>query len=162
VTVICGGFTLNGSGKVTLEPGIYVLRGGELSLSGSKSLVGDGVSIVLTRNDANEYAAAKITGNASAHLTAPVSGPMKGFVFFQDRTGPAEESTFTGSSDSTFDGALYFPSQTLTFHGSTDATSGCIQVIADKVRFSGSSDVAFNCKKFGLADIGGRTSALRE
>jgi hypothetical protein len=139
-----------------------VFRGGELSLSGSKSLEGDGVSIVLTRDDTNDYAVAKITGNASARLTAPVSGPMKGFVFFQDRTGPAAESFLTGSSDSTFEGALYFPSQTLTFHGSTDAASGCIQLIADKVRFSGSSDVALNCKQYGLADLGGRAKALLE
>ena len=94
----------------------------------------------------------QIPGNLPATLTgnvmlAPCSGTygdplgaadplgvQRGILFFQDRSTPisAAGSTISGSSASTFDGALYFPTTTLTYSGGSSA-SGYMLVVANKI-----------------------------
>src|SRR5205085_4289539 len=116
--VYCGGITITG-GKATLTKGTYILRGGGLT---GGDVAGTEVTIINTNGPGNDIAAFRpITfGNAcSLSLSAPLDGPYKGIVIFQDPAGPEAPAANTtnevcGKGNSPYDivGILYFPTQT--------------------------------------------------
>ena len=96
--VYCGGMDLKSSASVTLNPGMYYLDGGSLSMSGQSTLKGTGVTLVFTSSSGN-YATANITGGATVSLTAPTSGPTSGIALFGDRNMPAGTTFKFGGGD---------------------------------------------------------------
>jgi hypothetical protein len=78
--VYCGGISVLG-GQVTLEPGIYVMKSGPLTIAAGGSLTGENVGFFLTG------ASSTIRFGRDSHisLTAPKTGDMAGLLFFEDR-----------------------------------------------------------------------------
>lgn len=109
--VYCGGIKLAGS-TVTFSPGLYVLTGAlrDSLIANGSTLNGTGVTFYSTGGGI------KVNGD-SIHLTAPVSGPMQGMLFYQ---GPADTSLvdLTGSSGSTIGGGVYVPGSPVAINGS--------------------------------------------
>ena len=68
-----------------------------------------------------------------------------GILFFQDRSipGTAAGSTITGDSSSTFDGAIYFTSTSLSFGGNS-STNGYSIVVANQLSLSGNASIGSN------------------
>jgi hypothetical protein len=79
------------------------------------------------------------------NLSAPTSGSLEGMLFFQDRSvsGTSAGSTINGNSGSTIDGALYFPTTTLTYNGNS-SSSGYSIIVADKWIANGNSSLGNN------------------
>jgi Flp pilus assembly protein TadG len=148
--VYCGGIDLGGSlGNVTFSPGTYVLAGGGLRLGSSVNATGTGVTFFNTFPGTNTSQYREITINTSGNvaLSAPTSGANKALLFYQDpRVAWASNngSTITGSSTSTFNGILYFPTTDLTYSGnssSTSDTAGYTFLVAYNLKISGSAQV---------------------
>ncbi len=101
----CGGLKLTGKAEVTAEPGIYVMTGGDLSVSNNTSLRGEDVSFFFT-----EDAVINFKDKAAIELTAPKDGPMAGLLFFESRAAP-EGRYFNISSDAArvLLGTIYLP-----------------------------------------------------
>ncbi len=139
----CGGITLS-NGFVNFNAGTYVLAGGGLTANGGPVMTGTGITFYNTTGTGG-YRAITLTGGSTSNFSAPTSGVLTGILFFQDRSiaGGAAGSTVSGSSTSTFDGALYFPTTTLTFSGNS-SLNGYNIVVADKVALSGSSTIGTN------------------
>jgi Flp pilus assembly protein TadG len=139
----CGGITLS-NGFVNFNAGTYVLAGGGLTANGGPVMTGTGITFYNTTGTGG-YKAITLTGGSTSNFSAPTSGSLTGILFFQDRSIPsgAAGSTVSGSSSSTFDGALYFPTTTLTYSGSS-SLNGYNIVVADKVALSGSSTIGTN------------------
>jgi Flp pilus assembly protein TadG len=158
VMVFCNGMSITGGSSVTLDPGIYVIDRGSLSVSGNSSLTGDGVTIVFTSSTGQNYATASISGGATINLTAPTSGPTAGLAFFQDRNAPSNGSdSFTGGATQNITGAIYFPDQTVTFSGGTSSgnSASCTQLVALKFTFTGNSTFNNNnCAAAGVHGLG--------
>jgi Putative Flp pilus-assembly TadE/G-like len=156
--VYCGGISLNAGANVTMAPGVYYLDGGQLSLNGSSTLTGTGVTIVFTSStpsNANSFATAKINGGATVNLTAPTSGATAGFVLYGDRRMPVGTSQLlNGGSAQVFSGIIYFPTAALNYTGGASGTNGCTQIVADTITFGGDSNLSLNCPSFGVAKIG--------
>ena len=76
----CGGITLTGQARVTLNPGIYVMVGGSLAADGGSAVTGKEVLIAFTGSDAT----LRLWGNSTLDLTSPTSGTYANFQFFQD------------------------------------------------------------------------------
>lgn len=135
------GFTFKG--EVTMEPGVYVMRG-DVTMSAQAEVFGDGVTIVLDNADIN------VDGGATTDLTAPTTGSTAGIAVM--RQGGASTSTMSGGSSMTINGAIYMPDSELSYAGSSDP-GGCLQVVADRVVFSG--DTSFNnyCQAAGANDM---------
>ena len=74
--VYCGGIKVTGNAKVTFNPGLYVLRGGEFEAGGSSELSGDGVTFFLT-NQGTNFATLKLTSTV-LDFTPPTSGSLQG------------------------------------------------------------------------------------
>src|SRR5208337_2840411 len=146
-----GGINITGNANVTFLPGTYILAGGGFSVTGNSTLSGTGVTFYDTTGPAG-YAPIDLTGNETANLSAPTSGPMEAMLFFQDRTiSGGAGATVTGNSSSTFDGVLYFPTTDLTFTGNSSST-GYTYLIADTITLTGNTAMTIGNDTSSLAD----------
>ncbi len=110
----CGGITIYGSSSVTLDPGIYILRGGGLKVLGGSSIQGTGVGFYNTSGSGYSYGAIELGAGSNAQLAAPAGGEMRGTLFFQDRSAPSGVvNKIESGSTSWFEGTFYFPTQHL-------------------------------------------------
>jgi hypothetical protein len=143
----CGGLTL--SGTMTLNPGVYVISGGDLKINANANVTGDGVMIYLTNG-----ARVSMNGNSTVQLSAATSGPYSGMLFFGDRTDTgATKNNFNGTADSQLTGAIYFASQAVNFLGNFSGLDGCTQVVGLTVEWQGNAEVSKDCTGHGMKAI---------
>jgi hypothetical protein len=141
--VYCGGISVSGGGRLTLNPGTYILKGGGLSVSGGSYLTGAGVTFYNTFAAGYSYGAISLSGGTYNQLSAPTSGPLAGMLFFQDRnltSGAA--SSLSGGATSRFNGALYFPKTAVSYSGGTGTEYTII--VAKTLSFSGGTTLNNN------------------
>jgi hypothetical protein len=138
--VYCNGISITGSSTVTFSAGTYVLLGGGLSVAGSASLSGTGVTFYNTKNSSYPYGPISLAGSVTSNFSAPTSGPLAGILFFQDRSVPvgSAASSVVGSASSSWDGALYFPTTALSYVGSSSG-SGYTIIVAYDLTLTGSA-----------------------
>jgi hypothetical protein len=136
-----GGISLTGNSNVTFGAGTYILQGGGFSASGNVSMTGSGITLYNTFDATHPFAPISITGNFTANLSAPTSGPLQGMLFFEDRNAPAGNTdSFTGNSNETLTGALYFPRSTLSYTGNSSTSPQNVAIIADKISIVGNAN----------------------
>jgi len=163
--VYCGGIKVNAGANVALNPGIYYLDGGSLTVDGGATLTGNGVTLVFTSRSGKDksYASATINGGATVNLTAPTSGPTAGIVMFGDRLMTADTPfKLNGGSSEVFQGAIYLPAGDVTFAGGAAVNNGCLQLVANKITFVGNSNFAVSCDGAGTKPIGSSLAKLVE
>jgi hypothetical protein len=161
--VFCGGISVTAGAVVTLEPGIYYMDQGSLSVVGNATIQGTGVTIVFTSSNNKNWATASIGSNAIINLTAPTTGPTAGIVIFGDRNMPVGTVfKMTGGDTQRFGGAIYLPKAALNYAGGSSASNGCTQIVADTLNWSGNSKLSLNCKDSATKPIGSNTAALVE
>jgi hypothetical protein len=140
--VYCGGIDILTTGTVTLNPGIYYLMGGGLSISSGATVIGNGVCFYNSFRPGLPFAYApiNINGGATVKLSAPVTGPMAGILFFQDRTivDHLQSNRINGNSQSFFQGTIYFPSQEVMYAG-TSGIDGYTVLVANNLKIVGNS-----------------------
>ena len=135
----CGGIDVGAGATATLNPGVYVLKGGGLTVHGGGTIKGDEVMFY---NTTGSYAPINFGGGSLALLTAPTDGTYKGILFFTDRAvSGGKANLFTASALSRFTGTLYFPTTPLTFIGSTELLVQEMLIIADTIEFQGNCTV---------------------
>lgn len=124
--VYCGGIIFNGNVKANFAPGVYVLAGGGMLANGGCTLTGAGVTFYDTTGSGG-YGPIILNGTITATLSAPTSGPLKGILFFQDRSiTNGASSIINGGNTVNFTGALYFPTTNLTYNGGSNAAYSII------------------------------------
>jgi hypothetical protein len=146
----CGGLTIKDTR--TLNPGVYVISGGNFTLNANANISGSNVMFYLT-NGATLKFNGNATFNLSAPTTAPYTGGQSGILFFSDRSQSTASQSFNGTSSSVLTGALYFPTQALTVNGDFTGANGCMQIIADTISFSGNSTLSSNCAAYGINSV---------
>lgn len=159
--VYCGGITITGNENVTFNPGVYIIDGGDFSVTGGGQLLGEGVSFVLTNSGEGSYGRLDITGGKEVLFSAPEEGEdMEGVVFYQDREAPESSqcNSLTGTSAIEMLGAAYFPSNCFTIGGNNDASSSlespCSRIIAKTIKLHGNPSIGNNCDGSAAKDIG--------
>jgi Flp pilus assembly protein TadG len=159
--VYCGGMDLGAGAAVTMNPGIYYLDQGSLSMAGSASLSGTGVTLVFTSSSGNNYANAKLTGGATINIVAPATGLLAGVAIYGDRNMPVGTSfDFTGGNGQAVGGAIYLPKAAVSWAGNATTTQPCTQLIADTIQFLGDSGLSVDCAGYGIKTIA--TASLLE
>lgn len=139
--VYCGGMRLANK-TFHLEPGLYVVKDGTLESSGGATIIGDGVTFYLTGT--TTATGAVLSGGGIYQLTAMKTGSLAGFVFYLDPGAlKTSKSTVSGGGDTYFEGAFYFPGQTLLISGGGTVTtpSPFTAYVADLLEFTGGSDM---------------------
>ena len=135
---------VSGTGtSLKLNPGLYVISGGGLSVTGSSSISGIGVMIYNAGSTyptaGGTYGGITLSTTGNVNLSAPSTGPYAGVLFFQARTDPTVFS-ITENSAMTLSGVIYASdaapftaSGTTGRHGIDDA------VVVNRLQMSGSA-----------------------
>lgn len=161
----CGGLDISGTNDIELDPGVYIIDGGDLKITGGGTITGDDVTIILT-GDGNDYAQVDISGNRELELYASDSGDYSGVVFYQDRNSPYSknaENKIVGTAKISLNGAVYFPNQGVRFGGNSEfigQTEPCTRLIARTVTLAGNPAIGNNCEGYDVEDIGTPTVRL--
>jgi len=138
--VYCDGIDITGGSTVTFSPGLYVLNGGGLSVSGNSTLNGTGVTFYNTASGSNAYKPVSISGGTIGTLSAPTSGPMEAMLFFQDRgIRSSQTNTISGGSTLNLAGAVYFLTTPLNFSGNSSGDADYTILVASLITFTGAS-----------------------
>jgi len=160
VTLSPGCYTgLSVQGAMNLNPGVYVIDGGSVSIGASGSLIGSGVTLIFTNSDPTSSNIGNFVGNGNGFvdLTASSSGTYEGILMYQDaRAQPSNATNFflTGNNGtdssgksilSQYQGAIYTPSTYTTFSGNSSISTPCMQIVAMQVSFTGNTTVQNKC-----------------
>ena len=134
----CGGLTINNDSSVTLSSGNYIIQG-PLTISAS-TVTGSHVLFYMQPQSDGTCGAIQISGSGHV-LSAPVSGPQQGILFYSDRSCPVQTSSATSGAElyfnsangsgGTFDGILYLPGQQVLAKTSTLKGSAYFGIVAD-------------------------------
>lgn len=135
--VFCGGLELKPNANVTLAPGIYVIKDGELGIQAQSSLVGEGVVLYFTGNSTTKF---DIRAGGNVSLKAPATGQMAGFVVVQQKyASPGADLLIRGGGDLKFEGILYTPTWRVVVSGNSDMNqnSKYLGFVADTFHLEG-------------------------
>ncbi|MES0198190.1 TadE/TadG family type IV pilus assembly protein [Mesorhizobium sp. M0011] len=137
------------SGNITLNPGVYIMRGTTIKPGGNGSLTGQGVTIFLM-----ESAQIYINANEKVNLSPPTSGPYAGITIFQDH-GNTSALTLNGGANSVISGFIYAPDAPISYAGNSDmsAQGNCLRLVGNTIQMTGNSSVKSDC----AAALGNRT-----
>jgi hypothetical protein len=138
---------MNISGTRTMQPGIYVVSGGDFKINANANVSGSGVTIYI-KPGVN----VSINGNATVNLAAPTSGTYSGMLFFGDRTGLGNV-TLNGTANSLLTGAIYFANQDINYLGNFSGNGGCTQVVGKTVEWTGNTTINQDCTAYGMKTI---------
>jgi len=140
---------------MTFPPGTYYITD-DFTLNSKANITAQGVTFVFTSETPSvpgSFPDMSINGSARLDLTAPGSGTYKGIVMHYDKRAPSTGGHWiNGNSSSKFEGAFYFPTQSLTFNGNSDMVTNCIQLVAFRLTFEGNTKINNACPTGGGAD----------
>lgn len=129
------------SGNITLNPGVYILRGTTIKPGGNGSLNGQGVTIFLM-----EGAQTYINANEMVNLSPPTSGPYAGITIFESH-GNTSALTLNGGANSVISGFVYAPDAPISFAGNSDMSGqgDCLRLVGLTVQMTGNSSIKTDC-----------------
>jgi Flp pilus assembly protein TadG len=156
--------------NATTTTGAWTQSGAKITCSSCTG--GQGVTIVLDASSTSGGTPATISMAAGSNmiLNAPTTGANAGMLIVQNRNATLT-TLGSGSNNCTsncnvlqggpltqFTGVIYIPQGTITWSGNpqTGYTSGCTQLIADAVIWSGNGDLFVNnCSSAGVTLVAG-------
>lgn len=130
--IVTGNFTVNGTSTICNSI--------NTNCSGLPGSANDGVTFYITNGGA-----VTINGTSTSELSAPNSGTYAGILFYQD-PNDTSLAKIDGTSQSYFQGALYFPSAELDLGGTsfTNKLAAYTIIVADNLKVNGTSTVNIN------------------
>jgi Putative Flp pilus-assembly TadE/G-like len=123
--VYCGWTNFNGSGAVTLKPGLYVIQNGGMTFNSSWTVTGTGVTFYLV----DQNATLTFNGGVNATLSAPTSGTYSGILMFEPAGLPTSNLPINGSSGDSFQGLIYLPSRAVTINSVSNVSSDSVSMV---------------------------------
>ncbi len=146
----CGGISIHDSAEVDFDPGMYILDGIGLQITGNSRVRGDELTIyfppTITGYDApgpTPPVSLLIAGTTDVELSAPTSGYYEGILFYQDRNASSDiQNLLTGDANMELEGLFYFPNNPVKFAGNTQVEgSAWISIIARTVEVVGNANL---------------------
>ena len=136
----CGGISITGNHGVTFSPGVFVLYGGGMNLTGNISPIqGSNVMIYNSGNGSTyPYSGLSLSGNLTLRLSAPTTGIYAGMLFMQDPQN-TQTASIVGNSGALLSGNLYFPNSTLNLTGNSGTSIPTGSLVAQKISITGNS-----------------------
>ncbi len=107
--VYCGGIELASGAVAALMAGIYVIKDGSLKVANNAVMTGTDVGFFFS-GDGSSFDIAPTT---TVKLTAPMTGPMAGILFFESRANAATSFKILSRDAPLLLGTFYMPKSTL-------------------------------------------------
>jgi uncharacterized repeat protein (TIGR01451 family) len=119
----------SGNACLTLNPGIYIIEGGGVTVTGGASIAGSGVMIYNTSSNypssTGSYGGITLSGKGSFSLTAPTSGQYAGVVLFQPSANTRAIS-LSGNAAAGLTGTIYAPAALLYASGNASVNAALV------------------------------------
>ena len=137
----CGGLVIDGTSKVELAAGTYIIKDGPLLIADDSEIIGDGVTFYLTGDKAFIH----FQDNSQLTLTAPTDGELAGILVFQDRSFGGDHR-WDSNAPTTLHGTIYLPEGRLISESSNAITpvNSCNVLIAKSLRLKFKSAVSID------------------
>jgi hypothetical protein len=126
---------------------VYTISGGALDLNANANVTCNNCTFYLTNG-----ATLTMNGNSQTNLSAPTSGSYKGMLFISDRSNTGSLQV-NGNNSSSITGAIYAPDGNVSYLGNFAGTSGCTQIVAQTVSWSGDTTFNDNCSAYGMSAV---------
>lgn len=123
--VYCGSTNFNGSGTLTLNPGLYVIKSGAMIFNSGWTITGAGVTFYLV----DQNATLTFNGGVKATLSAPTSGTYANILMFEPTGLSNTNLPINGSSGDSFTGLIYLPSRDVTINSVSNVSSDQVTMI---------------------------------
>ena len=147
--IYCGGINIASGATVTLDPGVYIIRGGMLQASNASVLTGKNVAFFFS-----EDAVFKFNTEAKVSLSGREEGEMGGLLFFADRKSNPRIHQINSKYAHELVGTIYLPNDT--FQVATDASvadnSAYTAIVARKIVLNQAPRLVLNTN-YGASDV---------
>lgn len=155
--VYCGDTQLKPQAIVTLEPGLYVFKDGQLLAQAGASVSGNGVTLFFYGQNTRM----EIRGGADVNLKAPTTGDLAGFVIVDrklDWYDPTiRETIIQGGGNLKIEGVLYAPQWKISISGNSDINENAkfFTMVADTFYMEGNAKfhIKSDAAAAGLPDL---------
>lgn len=141
--VYCGGLVIDGASEVAFDPGVYVIKDGELQVKDKSAISGEGTGFFFTGVGARLLFEDKV----SVSLSAPETGDMAGILFWRSKnaTGSGVFEVKSNFVDRLV-GVIYLPMSEFYVSVTEDVAeaSAYTAIIADHVWLVGKSRLVLN------------------
>ena len=132
-------------GTLTMRPGTYYIKGGSFSTNAGADISALGVTIILT-NNGSTFGTVNMNGGARVVMKAPTTGLYRNVLFYMDDDAPRLiDNKFNGGASGSMLGAIYMPSQLVTFTGNSSYTTDCLQIVSRQVVMTGNTKITNKC-----------------
>ena len=121
----CGGVNFNGSGTLTLNSGLYILKSGSMILNSGWTVNGTDVTFYFA--DQNSYI--QFNSNVTANLSAPTTGTYANILMFEPTGLSNTQLPINGTSSSSFTGLFYLPSRDVTINSVSNVSSSSVTMV---------------------------------
>jgi Flp pilus assembly protein TadG len=121
----CGSINFNGSPTITFNPGLYVIKGGTMTINSGAKITGNGVTFYFADKDSK----IQFNGTTTITLTAPTSGTYSGILMFEPSGLAQSQLVFNGTTASTLQGLMYLPSRQVTFNSTSTLSAEKISMV---------------------------------
>jgi Flp pilus assembly protein TadG len=154
--VYCGWTNFNGSGNLTLNPGLYIIKSGGMTFNSSWTVTGTGVTFYLVDQDAT----LTFNGNVNAKLSAPTSGTYANILMFEPGGLPNRNLPINGTSGSSMQGLLYLPSRDVTINSVSNVSADKVTMVFNSLIFN-SLNWTFDAGNIAMTTSTGSGGAVR-
>ena len=163
--------SMNLQGTVVFpDNSVIVVDGGDVNIGAQAHVSCNHCTIVLSSREAatnpGSIGNVDINGGAELDLISNNTGEYSGLIFYQDRRATFDgtantTNTINGNSDSSFQGAFYFPSQLTKVNGTAGMATACEKLVARRVEYSGHMNISNTCPTdWGGPDFTGKKVRL--
>ncbi|WP_435016320.1 pilus assembly protein TadG-related protein [Tundrisphaera sp. TA3] len=138
-----GGLTLGGGMTITMNPGLYYMKGGSFTVANGVTLTGTGVTIFLDAAGSS----INLQGGTTVTMSAPTttaSGGIPGIVLFQDRANSTPLNNIANGSNVKMTGTIYAPNAAMTIAGGAYGASYGSQYIVKSLNLSNNVNININ------------------
>jgi Flp pilus assembly protein TadG len=115
--VYCGGVNLNNAPTINFQPGVYVIKGGNINANGG-TWTGSGVTFYFADTSYIQF-----NGTVSLNLTAPTSGTYANLLMYEANGLGKSSFTMNATNGATLQGLIWLPSRALTLNSGASVTS---------------------------------------
>ncbi|CCE01436.1 pilus assembly protein TadG-related protein [Bradyrhizobium sp. STM 3809] len=122
--VYCGSTNFNGSGTLTLNPGLYIIKG-TMTFNSGWTVTGNGVTFYLV----DQNATLTFNGNVNATLSAPTTGTYANILMYEPTGLSTTNLPINGTSGSSFTGLMYLPSRNVTINSVSNVSSNSVTMV---------------------------------